>query len=229
MSGEKVPLTKMRQQIARVTIKSKQETPHFYVSAEVDMTQAMALRKQINDNLQDDGIRVSVNDMVIKAVVNALKKYPKFNAYFAGDSIQMNAGINVGMAIATDEGLIMPAILDCANKSLAQISTASKDLVKRSQAGTLNSKEYTGGSFSISNMGMFDVSSFVAIIQPPQSAVLAVGTVQKRPVVQDDKIAIADMMTATLSVDHRVSDGAEGAKFIVEVKTQLENPLKLLV
>ena len=227
--GEKVPLTRMRQQIARVTVQSKQETPHFYVSAEIDMTQAMEMRRQINADLEERGQRVTVNDMVIKACVGALRRYPKFNASFAGDSVQMNETINVGIAIAEEQGLIVPAIMDCADRSLVDIAAASKDLIERSKSGTLRPQEYTGGTFSISNMGMFEVSSFMAIILPPQSAMLAVGAVAKTPVVRNDQVTIADVMTATLSVDHRVSDGAEGARFLVEVKRLLQNPASLLL
>ena len=227
--AETVPLSRMRQQIARVTVKSKQEIPHFYVSAEIDMSRAMELRRQINATLESQELRVSVNDMIIKACVEALKKYPKFNAFFADDGIQMNDAINVGIAIAEEAGLIVPAVMDCGNKTLAQIAGASRDLIERSKSGTLHPQEYTGGTFAISNLGMFDVTSFVAIIQPPQSAVLAVGTVSERPVVQDGEVMTARMMNATLSVDHRVSDGAEGAQFIVEVKRLLEDPLSLVL
>ena len=189
----------------------------------------MELRQRLNADVAEQGIRITVNDMVIKACVGALKKYPKFNSSFAGDGLQMNESINIGIAIAEEEGLIVPAILDCGDKSLAEVSAASKDLVRRSQSGTLHPQEYTGGTFSISNMGMFDVSSFVAIIHPPNAAVLAVGQVAERPVVRDGEIGIARIMSTTLSVDHRVADGAEGARFIVEVKGLLENPLSLLV
>ena len=223
-----VPLTRMRQQIARTTVGSKTTIPHFYVSADIDMTEAMALRKRINETLEGD-VRVSVNDLVIKASVNTIKRFPKFNSSYTDDGIRMHDSINIGIAIAEEDGLIMPAILDCGNKSLTEISTASKDLVNRSQTGTLQVEEYTGGTFSISNMGMFDVTSFVAIIQPPQSAVLAVGTVKKQAVVQGDGVVVREIMSATLSVDHRVSDGAEGAQFIVQLKEFLENPLRLLV
>ncbi len=223
-----VPLTRMRQQIARTTVGSKTTIPHFYVSADIDMTEAMALRKRINETLEGD-VRVSVNDLVIKASVNTIKRFPKFNSSYTDDGIRMHDSINVGIAIAEEDGLIMPAILDCGSKSLTEISTASKDLVNRSQTGTLQVEEYTGGTFSISNMGMFDVTSFVAIIQPPQSAVLAVGTVKKQAVVQGDGVVVREIMSATLSVDHRVSDGAEGAQFIVQLKEFLENPLRLLV
>ena len=223
-----VPLTRMRQQIARTTVGSKTTIPHFYVSADIDMTEAMALRKRINETLEGD-VRVSVNDLVIKASVDTIKRFPKFNSSYTDDGIRMHDSINIGIAIAEEDGLIMPAILDCGSKSLTEISNASKDLVKRSQTGTLQVEEYTGGTFSISNMGMFDVTSFVAIIQPPQSAVLAVGTVKKQAVVQGDGVVVREIMSATLSVDHRVSDGAEGAQFIVQLKEFLENPLRLLV
>ena len=226
--GEKVPLTRMRQQVARVTVRSKQEIPHFYVSVEIDMTQAMELRRQVNSGLDEES-RVSVNDLVVKACVEAVKGHPKFNASYSEDGIEMHDVINVGVAIAQEEGLIVPAILDCGDKSLIEIAAASKDLVQRAKSGTLRPQEYTGGTFSISNMGMFDVSSFVAIIHPPQSAMLAVGSVAKRPVVVGDRVAVADMMTATLSADHRVVDGAEGARFIGEVKRILENPFTLLM
>ena len=223
-----VPLTRMRQQIARVTVGSKTTIPHFYVTTDIDMTDAMSLRREINRSLEGD-VRVSVNDLVIKACVHTIKSYPKFNSSYTDEGIRMHESINIGMAIADDDGLIMPAILDCEGKSLTEISAASKDLARRSQSGTLQAEEYTGGTFSISNMGMFDVTSFVAIIQPPQSAVLAIGTVQKRPVVQGDSVVVREIMSATLSVDHRVSDGAEGAQFIVQLKEYLEHPLRLLV
>ena len=223
-----VPLTRMRQQIARVTVGSKTTIPHFYVTTDIDMTEAMSLRREINQSLEGD-VRVSVNDLVIKACVHTIRSYPKFNSSYTDEGIRMHDSINIGMAIAEDGGLIMPAILDCGSKSLTEISAASKDLARRSQSGTLQAEEYTGGTFSISNMGMFDVTSFVAIIQPPQSAVLAIGTVQKRPVVQGDSVVVREIMSATLSVDHRVSDGAEGAQFIVQLKEYLEHPLRLLV
>ena len=223
-----VPLTRMRQQIARVTVGSKTTIPHFYVTTDIDMTEAMLLRREINQSLEGD-VRVSVNDLVIKACVHTIRSYPKFNSSYTDEGIRMHESINIGMAIADDDGLIMPAILDCEGKSLTEISAASKDLARRSQSGTLQAEEYTGGTFSISNMGMFDVTSFVAIIQPPQSAVLAIGTVQKRPVVQGDSVVVREIMSATLSVDHRVSDGAEGAQFIVQLKEYLEHPLRLLV
>ena len=227
--GEKIPLSRMRQQIARVTVRSKQEKPHFYVASEIDMTAAMELRRQVNEALEGEGVRISVNDLMIKACAESLKKYPKFNAYLEEDGIRMNAEINIGVAVAQEEGLIVPAIMNCASRSLKDLAIASKDLAERARSGTLRPQEYTGGTFAISNLGMFDVTSFVAIIHPPQTAVLAVGAVTKKPVVRGDQIGIAQMMTATLSADHRVVDGAEGAHFIVEVKRLLESPASLLV
>ena len=226
-----LPLSRTRQQIARVTIRSKSEKPHFYVNTDVDMTAAMALRAQINEALASDGVRVTVNDMIIAASVIALKRFPKFNAYYEDGGIRLNDGVNVGIAMAVgDEGLIMPAIVGADGMSLKEIARASKDLSERSQRGALSAAEYSGGTFAVSNMGMMGVTSFVAIIQPPQTAVLAIGAVQKRPVVtDDDQIAVRQMMTATLSADHRIVDGAEGAVFVNEIKSLLENPLSVIL
>ena len=229
MSSDKEPLSRMRQQIARVTVKSKTEKPHFYVSAEIDMTKAMALRSQVNDQLSDEGVRITVNDLIVKACIESLKKYPKFNAYYQDDGIQFNSTINIAVAIAEEEGLIVPAILDCGGKTLRDLSQMVKDLAQRSASGTLNTQEYTGGTFAISNLGMFDITSFLAIINPPQSAVLAVGTVSDRPVVRDGELAIGKIMNATISADHRIVDGVEGAEFLIEVKRLLENPMGLVV
>ena len=225
-----IPLSRMRQQIARVTIRSKDEKPHFYVNTDVDMTDAMALRGQINDALADRGVRATVNDLIVAASVLALKKFPKFNAYYEDGSIRMNDDINVGIAMALEEGLIMPAVVGAGEMSLAEIAQATKDLAARANQGTLRPEEYSGGTFAVSNMGMMNVTSFVAIIQPPQTAVLAVGAVQKRPVVAaDDSIVVRQMMTATLSADHRIVDGAEGAFFINEIKRLLESPLSVIL
>lgn len=226
---QKVPLSRMREQIARVTARSKQEKPHFYISADVDMARALELRQQINSELAGEDIHITVNDLIIKACAAALKKFPKFNAYYGDDGIRMNDELNIGIAVSTDEGLIVPAILDCAGRSLGDVAAAAKDLADRAGAGTLSPQEYAGGTFAISNLGMFDVTSFTAIIQPPQTAVLAVGTITKRPVVKNDELTVGQIMTATLSADHRMVDGADGARFIGEVKRLLENPMHLLV
>ena len=227
--AERIELTRMRRAIAAVTVQSKRETPHFYITAEIDMTQAMALRRQINDALQD-GTRVSVNDMIVKAATKTLETFPKFNASFQEDHLQIHPDINIGIAIALDEGLIVPAIMGCQNKSLAEIARASGDLGQRAQGGTLRTEEYTGSTFSVSNLGMFGaIDSFAAIIFPPNAAVLAVGTVKEQPVVREGQITVAQIMKGTISVDHRVADGAEGAQFLMELKRHLENPVSLLL
>ena len=226
--GEVVPLTRMRQAIARRTAQSKREAPHFYVTADVDMTLAMTLRQQINETLGGEA-RVSVNDLIVKACALTLVKFPTFNAFFEEDHLRMNPGINVGIAVAVEQGLLVVSLGDCRDRSLVDISRVSKEVVERAQRGVLREEAYTGSTFSISNMGMFDVDSFSAIIYPPQAAVLAVGTVRKQPVVRDDQITIAQVMKATLSTDHRVADGAQAAQFLVEIKRVLESPVTLLV
>ena len=225
---ERVELSRMRQAIAKVTVDSKQQAPHFYVTAEVDMDRAMTLRREINDTLPADR-RVSVNDLVIRACAIALQRHPKFNAFYREDHLQFNEAINIGIAISLDAGLIVPGISDCGNKSLAQIAEASKDLINRANSGSLRNEEYSGTTFSVSNLGMFDVDSFAAIIFPPHAAVLAVGTVREQPVARDGELTVGQVMKATLSTDHRVADGAEAARFLVEVKGLLEKPLGLLL
>ena len=226
--GDRIELTRMRRAIAMITSQSKREAPHFYVTSEVDMDAAMAFRRQLNDALPDD-TRVSVNDLVVKAAAKALEKFPKFNGSFREDHLHLNTDLNIGIAVALEEGLIVPAIGGCRQKSLVEIAKASTDLIQRAQSGTLTAGEYTGGTFSVSNLGMFEVDNFAAIILPPNAAVLAVGAVKEQAVARDGQVAIAQIMKATLSVDHRVADGAEGAEFLMEVKRHLEHPMTLLV
>ncbi len=226
--AERADLSRMRQAIARVTSDSKREAPHFYVAADIDMTAAMALRREINDELPPSS-RVSVNDLIVKASALAIGKHPKFNSFFRGDHLQMNPSINVGIAIALESGLIVPGIPECEKRSLAQIAAASRDLVDRANNGTLQAEEYAGTTYSVSNLGMFDVDSFTAIIFPPHAAILAVGAVKEQPVARGGQLAIAEIMKATLSVDHRVADGAEAAQFLMEIKRLLEKPVSLLL
>ncbi len=229
-AADRIDLSRMRQAIAGVTSRSKREAPHFYVTSEIDMDRAVDLRAQLNEALREgDAPRVSVNDLIVKAAAKALEAFPKFNASFKGDHLELHSDVNIGIAVALEEGLILPAIAACSEKSLQEIAAASTDLVGRAQGGTLRAEEYTGGTFSISNLGMFDVDSFAAIIYPPNAAVLAVGTVKEQPVVRNRQVTVAHVMKATLSVDHRVADGAEGARFLMEVKRYLENPMSLLL
>ena len=226
--SENVELSRMRQAIARVTSDSKRDAPHFYVALDVDMTKAMSFRRDLNDELDAEN-RVSVNDLIVKASAIAIGRHPKFNSFFREDHLQMNAAINVGIAIALESGLIVPGVNGCESKSLVEIAAASRDLVSRANSGTLRNDEYSGTTFSVSNLGAFDIESFTAIIFPPHAAILAVGTVKEQPVVRDGELAIAQIMKATLSTDHRVADGAEAAQFLVEIKKLLQNPISLVI
>ena len=229
INEESSTLTKMRQQIARVTVKSKTEIPHFYISVDVDMTKAIEMRKQVNKSEQYQGLEVSINDLILKACINPLIKYPKFNSSFSDKGIVAHSKINIGIAISQEAGLMVPAIMDIQNKSLKEICIASKDLAQRSNEGTITTDEYARGTFAVSNLGMFNIKSFVGIIYPPQSAMLAVGSATRKPVVVEGNVVIADIMTATISGDHRIVDGAEAALFINEIKAILENPYQLLI
>ena len=229
INDESSTLTKMRQQIARVTVKSKTEIPHFYISVDVDMTKAIEMRKQVNKSQEYDGLEVSINDLILKACVNPLIKYPKFNSSFSDKGIVTHSKINIGIAISQEAGLMVPAIMDVQNKSLKEICIASKDLARRANEGTITTEEYARGTFAVSNLGMFNVKSFVGIIYPPQSAMLAVGSATQQAIAVEGNVVIAEIMTATISGDHRVVDGAEAALFINEVKTILENPYQLLI
>ena len=224
----RVELSRMRQGIARATSQSKNGTPHFYITIEIDMTDAMALRSQINQQFEG-ARRVSVNDMVLKATVESLKKHSDLNASYRGDYLETYPYIHLGMAIATEQGLMVPAIVNAQDKSLTDLAEATKDLAERAGQGRLRQEEYTG-TFSTSNLGMFGVDEFSAIILPPQAATLAVSAVKKRPVVAaGDQVVVRQMMNVTLSIDHRVSDGVESAKFLAEAKRLLENPALLLI
>ena len=227
-TGDVTELSKMGQTIARRMTQSKQEMPHFYVTASIDMTRAMALREEIND-LWTGEARLTVNDLIIKASALALAKFPAFNSHYADGKIQNNPSLNIGVAIALDDGLIAPAIMDCGGKSLKEISVASRDLSTRARNGVLRPQEYTEATIAISNLGMFQVDNFIAIINPKQSASIAVGSVTKQPVVRDGQIAIADIMQCTISSDHRVVNGADAAQFVNEIKDRLEKPSSLLL
>jgi pyruvate dehydrogenase E2 component (dihydrolipoamide acetyltransferase) len=231
VDGSDAPLTNMRKAIARVTVRSKTKAPHFYVTHAVDMTDAMHLRAQLNEALEEHGDKVSVNDLILKAVVNALSKYPKWNSFFKEDRLEGHSDVNVGIAIALEHGLIVPALMRAQNMSLVDVSRAVRDLGKRARGdgGTLTQEELTMGTFSTSNLGMFGTDVFAAIIVPPQSGILAVGTVKPTPVVHNNEIVIRQVMNATISADHRVGDGAEAAVFISEVQKNLENPARLIV
>ena len=231
LDGSDTPLSSMRQAIARVTVRSKTEVPHYYVTHEIDMSAAMTFRRQLNEALAEEGDRVSVNDLILMALTKALIKYPKWNSFFDGDKLIGHPSINLGVAIALDEGLIVPAVIDIQNMSLVEISRAVRDLGKRARGdgGNLTQAELTQGTFGISNLGMFGTDTFSAIIVPPNAGIIAVGTVKEKPVVRDGKVVVASMMNATISADHRVGDGAEAAVFLGEFQKNLENPARLML
>ncbi len=231
VDGSDTPLTNMRKAIARVTVRSKTEAPHYYVTHAVDMTDAMHFRGQLNEALSEHGDKVSVNDLILKAVVNALIKLPKWNSFFKDDKLEGHPDVNIGVAIALEQGLIVPAIMRAQQMSLVEISRAAKDIGKRARGdgGTLTQEELTMGTFGTSNLGMFGTDVFAAIIVPPQSGIIAVGAVKPTPAVHNDEIAIRQVMNTTISADHRVGDGAEAAVFLREVQRNLENPTRLIV
>ncbi len=208
-------------------VQSKGPVPHFYVTVAIDMGPAMALRKQLNAM---EGVKISVNDMVVKASALTLKQFPVLNASFAEDALEYHDQIHVSIAIATDNGLLAPAVTDVDKKSISVVADETRDLAERTRTGKATPDELTRGTFTVSNLGMFgDIESFVAIINPPQAAILAVGKAIETPVVKDGQIVIAPIMHATISVDHRVGDGAVAAQYLQALKLMLEEPMRLLV
>jgi pyruvate dehydrogenase E2 component (dihydrolipoamide acetyltransferase) len=224
---EDVPLTPMRATIARRMPLSKGPVPHFYVSSDVAMDRAWELREQLN--ALEGQPKISVNDFVIKACALALLKHPGVNASLQGDAIRVFHRAHIGIAVALEEGLITPVLRDCHAKPLAQIAVEARDLAERARARKLRAPELSGATFSISNLGMFDVTEFSAIINPPEGAILAVGSVRRVPVADDTGLGVGRRMMLTISCDHRVMDGAMGARFLQDVKRLLEEPLRLLV
>ena len=224
---EDVALSPVRAAIAKRMPLSKAPVPHFYVSAEVAMDRAWALREELNR--LEGPPKVSVNDLIIKACALALRRNPGVNASFQGQGIRVHHRAHIGVAVALDQGLITPVLRDCDTKPLGQIAIESRDLAERARGGKLRVPEMTGATFSISNLGMFDVDEFSAIINPPEGAILAVGSVVEKPVVEGGEVRIGRLVKLTLSCDHRVMDGAMGARFLQDVKRLLQEPLRLLV
>ena len=224
---EDVAMSPMRAAIAKRMPMSKAPVPHFYVTSEVAMDEAWALREQLNS--LDGQPKISVTDMVIKAVALALLKNPGINAQLNGQAIRVHHRAHIGIAVALDQGLITPVLRDCDVKPLARIAVESRDLAERARGGKLRVQEMSGATFSISNLGMYDVEEFSAIINPPEGAILAVGSVLQKPVVEDGELRVGRRMKMTISCDHRVMDGAMGARFLQDVKRLLEEPLRLLV
>jgi pyruvate dehydrogenase E2 component (dihydrolipoamide acetyltransferase) len=222
--------TRMMQVIGERMTEAQQHIPHFYATVEVRMDAAMALRKQLNEQLEDEGLKLSVNDFVMKACAVALRSYPNLNALYTTRGVELHQKVDMAMAVALDQGLITPVIRDIGSKGLAAISQESKDLATRARDGKLQPDEYQGGTITVSNMGMFGIESFTAIINPPQAAIVAVSSIAKRPDYDENgQIVPASMMKLTLSADHRIANGRDGALYMAEVKRVLENPVMLMV
>ena len=221
-----VALTQMRKTIARRLSESIGPVPTFYLTSEIDMTQVGQLREQMVAN--GDQFKVSVNDIVIKAVAIALTRHPECNAHWMGDAIRYFSAAHVGMAVATDDGLIVPVIRDAQSKGLGQIGKEARELAKKARERKLQPAEFSGGTFSVSNLGMFGIDQFTAIINPPEAAILAVGATETKPVWENGQFVPRQRMRVTLSCDHRVIDGAVGAKFLHTLRGLLEAPMMML-
>jgi pyruvate dehydrogenase E2 component (dihydrolipoamide acetyltransferase) len=224
--GTAIPLTGMRRTIAKRLSESMFTAPHFYVTVEIDMDRAAELREEI---LATEDVKVSYNDLVLKACAKALTRFPVVNASWTGETIQTHAEVHLGVAVSLPEGLITPIVRHADRKSVVEISREVRDLAARARDKKLKPEEFSGSTFTVSNLGMFDVTEFTAIINPPESCILAVGAVRKQPVVVDDELTIGHRMKVTLSSDHRVVDGALAAQFLAEVRRLLESPLSLLL
>jgi pyruvate dehydrogenase E2 component (dihydrolipoamide acetyltransferase) len=224
-----VPVSNMRGTIARRLVEAKTQIPHFYEEIEVDAGPLLDLRQQLNTALEKEGVKLSVNDLILKASAEALRRVPAVNCSWEGTQIRRHGAAHVAFAVAIEDGLITPVIRDAHLKSVFAISNEAKSLGKLAKDKKLKPDQYTGGTFCVSNLGMMGIERFHAIINPPNAAILAVGTTVKKPVVKDDQIVIGQRMSLTLSCDHRVVDGAVGAQFLGALKQVLENPAILLI
>ncbi|HXL34037.1 MAG TPA: dihydrolipoamide acetyltransferase family protein [Gemmatimonadales bacterium] len=225
---EDVPLTQIRKTIAKRLATSLGPVPHFFLTTEVDMERANEARDALNKQLGDQG-KVSFNDIIIKATAHALTKHPACNAWFQEDHIRYWHEVHIGMAVAVEDGLITPVIRNAGLKSLADIGREAKELAERARNRRLQPNEYTGATFSVSNLGMFDIDQFTAVINPPEAGIIAVGSIVQKPVVVDGQLGARRRMRITMSCDHRVIDGATGAAFLRTLKQMLENPLAMLL
>ncbi len=221
------PLNAMRRVIARRLTESKQTVPHFYLTVDCEIDALLKIRSELN--AKSDAYRISVNDFVIRAAALGLRQVPAANASWSDEAILLWDTVDIAVAVALDDGLITPIVKQADRKGLATIANEAKDLAARARAGKLKLEEFQGGTFSISNLGMFGVREFAAVINPPQGGILAVGAGEKRPVVKDGALAVATVMSCTLSCDHRAVDGAVGAQFLAAFKKLIEDPLTMLL
>ncbi|HLM15694.1 MAG TPA: pyruvate dehydrogenase complex dihydrolipoamide acetyltransferase [Reyranella sp.] len=225
----RVPHTSIRKVIARRMLESKQTVPHFYLTVDLEIDALLAARQAINAIAEKKGSKVSVNDMMIKACAKALRDHPECNASWTEDEMIQYGAVDISVAVATDRGLITPIVRSADMKGLAQIATEMKDLAARAKTGKLKLDEFQGGGFTISNLGMFGIQNFSAIINPPQAMILAVGVGEERAVVRKGQMVVRNMMSCTLAVDHRVVDGAMGAQFLQTLRAYVEQPASMLV
>jgi len=227
---EDVPLTQIRKTIAKRLAASLGPIPHFFLTTEVDMERASEARDALNKQLGDQGSgKVSFNDIIINATAHTLTKHPACNAWFQEDHIRYWHEVHIGMAVAVEDGLITPVIRNAERKSLADIGREAKELAEKARSRRLQPSEYTGSTFSVSNLGMFDIDQFTAVINPPEAGIIAVGSIVQKPVVVDGQLTPRRRMRITMSCDHRVIDGATGAAFLRTLKQMLENPLAMLL
>jgi pyruvate dehydrogenase E2 component (dihydrolipoamide acetyltransferase) len=225
-SYEEVTVSQMRKTIARRLGESKFTAPHFYLTMEINMDKAVEARASLNEIAE---VKISFNDLVIKAVAAALRKHPKVNSSWLGDKIRYNHHIHIGMAVAVEEGLLVPVIRFADSKSLTQISLEAKDFGAKAKNKQLQPQDWEGNTFTISNLGMFGIDEFTAIINPPDACILAVGGISQQPIVKNGQIVVGNIMKVTLSCDHRVVDGAIGSAFLQTLKSNLENPVRILL
>ena len=226
---EAMKLNNVRKVIARRLTEAKQTVPHIYLTVDVRLDALLDLRKRLNASLEADGVKLSVNDLLIKALARALQRVPKCNVSFQGDELHQYTREDISVAVAAPSGLITPIIVDAGRKGLAQISSEMKELAGKARDGKLQPHEYQGGTASLSNLGMFGTKQFDAVINPPQGMILAVGAGEQRPHVIDGALSIATVMSATGSFDHRAIDGADGAQFMQAFQQLVENPMGLVV
>jgi pyruvate dehydrogenase E2 component (dihydrolipoamide acetyltransferase) len=226
---EEAPLNNIKRITGSRMVESLQSAPHFFLTAVFDVTDLLALRQQVNGQLSDGDAKISVNDLIVKACALALRAVPQANASFGGDKILLKKRIHVGIAVSTERGLMVPVVRDADQKSVGQIARDSHALIERARAGRLTPAEFSGGTFSVSNLGMFGIEHFTAVINPPEAAILAVGASTKEPVVLKGQVEVRDRMRVTLSVDHRVLDGADGARYLQALKGLIESPMRMLV
>jgi len=222
-------MSRIRKITGKRMSEAKQQIPHFYVSTVVAMDAAADFRETVNAQAKDDASKVSFNDLIVKASALALREFPNLNTSFEGDVWYDHSSIDINVAVAIENGLIAPFVREADSKSLGAIARATKDLIGRARNGGLDPSEFNGGTFTISNLGMFDVDEFIAIINPPQCAILAIGSIADVPVVKDGRISVGKQMKITLAADHRLTDGAEVARFLMAVKGYLQNPMQLAV